>query len=163
MTTLDEIAETFELLGDWEQRYAYLIELGEQLPEMPEAEKKDKNKVKGCMSQVWTCALCEATGSNMQDSSLQEEINDETINNETRIYFHGDCDTSIIKGVLALLLQLTSGKSIFAVEQLDVDEFFERLRLHEHLSPNRHFGIYAIVAQMKKQARALMPSVSQVC
>lgn len=149
MTTLDEIAETFELLGDWEQRYAYFIELGERIPEMLKSEKKDKNMVKGCMSQVWTCALCE---------SIDENINEETV-----IYFHGDCNTSIIKGVLALLLELTSGKSIFEVEQLDVDELFERLKLHEHLSPNRHFGIYSIVEQMKKQARELIPSVSHVC
>ena len=140
MITLDEIADTFELLGDWEQRYAYFIELGEQIPEMPEAEKTDDNKVKGCMSQVWICAH-KTNGS---------------------ITFNGDCDTSIIKGVLALLLELTSGKTVDEVEQLDVDEFFERLNLHEHLSPNRHFGIYSIVELMKKQARELTSSLSNV-
>ncbi|MEN8251787.1 MAG: SufE family protein, partial [Bacteroidota bacterium] len=116
-----------------------LIELGEQLPQMPESEKTDSNKVKGCMSQVWTCASFDGT-----------------------VIFHGDCDTSIIKGVLALLLELTSGHSIAEVEALNVDEFFERLNLHEHLSPNRHFGIYSIVEQLKKQVRELTLSVSHV-
>ncbi|MDX2507004.1 MAG: SufE family protein [Gammaproteobacteria bacterium] len=148
MTTLDEIADSFELLGDWEQRYAYFIELGEQIPAMPELEKTDDNKVKGCMSQVWTCAVPDPQTFDSQQRRI--------------ISYHGDCDTSIIKGVLALLLELTSGKTVAEVEQLDVDEFFERLNLHEHLSPNRHFGIYSIVDQMKKQARELTPSISNV-
>jgi cysteine desulfuration protein SufE len=143
MFTLDEIADTFELLGDWEQRYHYLIELGEQIPIMQEIEKTENNKVKGCMSQVWVYAL-----SDHQNPEI--------------VYFHGDCDTSIIKGVLALLLELISGKTAIEVEQLDVDEFFQRLSLHEHLSPNRHFGIYSIVDLMKKQARELARLATKV-
>ncbi len=74
------------------------------------------------------------------------------------IRFHGDCDTSIIKGVLAVLIQLVSGKTVAEIEQLDVDELFSRLNLHEHLSPNRHVGVYAIVDLMKRQARNLQSS-----
>jgi cysteine desulfuration protein SufE len=136
MTNLDAIVDGFELLGDWEQRYQFLIELGEQLPLMPEALKTDDNKLKGCMSQVWVSAY-----TNRGDSSL--------------IRFHGDCDTSMIKGVLALLIQLVSGKTAREIEALDLDEVFRRLRLHEHLSPNRHVGVYAIVEQMKQQTRRL--------
>jgi cysteine desulfuration protein SufE len=134
MTTLDEIVDIFELLGDWDQRYAYLVELGEQMPEMPDEEKTEDNKVKGCMSQVWIRAH-------------QDE------NDPQRIHYHGDCDTSIIKGVLALLIQMASGSTLDEIDKLDVDEFFERLELDEHLSPNRHVGVYAIVDLMKKQAR----------
>ena len=130
--TMDEIVDIFELLGDWDQRYAYFVELGEQMPVMPDDEKTDSNKVKGCMSQVWICAHAEL------------------------INFNGDCDTSIIKGVLALLIQMASGNTLEQIEKLDVDEFFERLELDEHLSPNRHVGVYAIVDLMKKQARAKM-------
>jgi len=136
MTSLDEIVETFELLGDWEQRYGFLIELGEQLPSMPEALKTDDNKVKGCMSQVWVAAYPDQS-----DGSL--------------IRFHGDCDTSMIKGVLALLIRLVSGKAAEQIDALDLDEVFQRLRLDEHLSPNRHVGVYAIVELMKHQARQL--------
>ncbi len=136
MTTLDEIAETLDLFDDWDQRYHYLVELGEQLPEMPEAFKTEDNKVKGCMSQVWISAYPDAS---------QPEL----------IHFHGDCDTTIIKGVLALLIQLTDGRTAQQILQLDVDEFFKQLKLDKHLSPNRHFGIYAIVELMKQQATTL--------
>jgi len=139
MTTLDEIVDIFELLGDWDQRYAYLVELGEQMPDMPDEEKTEDNKVRGCMSQVWIRAHADET-------------------DPQRINYHGDCDTSIIKGVLALLIQMASGNTLDEIEKLDVDEFFERLELDEHLSPNRHVGVYAIVDLMKKQARELAAS-----
>ncbi len=136
MPNLDDIVEIFELLGDWDQRYQYLVELGETLPALPEECRTEENRVKGCMSQVWVCARREEgeTGP---------------------IYFHGDCDTSIIKGVLAVLIQLGSGKTCNEIEQLDVDEVFTRLNLDDHLSPNRHIGVYAIVDLMKQQARSL--------
>lgn len=139
MAGLDDIVEIFELLGDWEQRYQYLTELGEELPVMPEALKTVENKVRGCMSQVWVCAC-------------RDEHEPEIIR------FYGDCDTSIIKGVLAVLIQLASGKTVAELEQLDVDELFSRLDLYEHLSPNRHVGVYAIVELMKQQVRNLRAS-----
>ncbi|MGD9000978.1 MAG: SufE family protein, partial [Granulosicoccaceae bacterium] len=131
--------EIFELLGDWDQRYQYLTELGEKMPAMPEALKTDANQVKGCMSQVWVSAYC--------DKDVPH-----------RVRFHGDCDTSIIKGVLAVLIQLTASKTVGEIERLDVDELFTRLNLDEHLSPNRHVGVYAIVELMKQQARNLQAS-----
>jgi len=134
MTTLDDIVDIFELLEDWEQRYQYLIELGEKLPPMPAEHKTENNKVKGCMSQVWV-----------------HPCRDET--EPGNLHYYGDCDTSIIKGVLALLIRLADNKTADELEQLDVDELFERLNLDDHLSPNRHVGVYAIVELMKQQAR----------
>lgn len=139
MTSLDDIVDTFELLGDWDQRYQYLTELGEKLPPLPEEARIEDNKVKGCMSQVWVQAY-----PGPDDPAL--------------VRFHGDCDTSIIKGVLALLIQLVEDRTAEEIEALDVDEFFEKLKLDEHLSPNRHVGIYAIVDLMKKQVRELRAS-----
>jgi cysteine desulfuration protein SufE len=136
MMTLDEIVDTFEMLGDWDQRYQYLVELGGKLPPLPEETRLEDNRVKGCMSQVWVSAY--------RDPQAVQQIR-----------FHGDCDTTIIKGVLTLLIQLVDARSVDEIEQLDVDEFFERLQLDEHLSPNRHVGVYAIVDLMKKQARAI--------
>jgi len=141
MASLDDIVDIFELLGDWDQRYQYLIELGEQLAVMPEALKTEDNKVKGCMSQVWVSAWRDK-----HDPRL--------------VHFYGDCDTSIIKGVLALLIELSAGKTVAEIERLDVDELFARLNLAEHLSPNRHVGVYAIVELMKQQARDLQPADS---
>jgi cysteine desulfuration protein SufE len=137
MNHLNAIAENFELLGDWDQRYLYLTELGEKLAPMPESLKTEANKVKGCMSEVWV-------------SAYRDE------NNPSLVQFHGDCETSIIKGVLAVLIHLTGGKTAQAIEQLDVDEIFEKLDLDEHLSPNRHIGVYAIVELMKQQVRQLL-------
>jgi cysteine desulfuration protein SufE len=136
MSSLDDIVDIFEVLEDWDQRYQYLTELGDQLPPMPADLKTDANKVKGCMSQVWISAFRDP-------------------NNPKLTRFHGDCDTSIIKGVLALLIQLIGGGTQKEIEALDVDELFSRLSLDEHLSPNRHLGVYAIVELMKAQAHRL--------
>ena len=143
MSHLDEIVDIFELLEDWDQRYQYLIELGERLPAMPEELKTEDNKVKGCMSQVWISAYRDP-------------------DDPTRTHFHGDCDTSVIKGVLALLIQLIGGGTRKEIEALDVDELFSRLSLDEHLSPNRHLGVYGIVELMKQQARELQSSARSV-
>jgi cysteine desulfuration protein SufE len=135
---LDEIAETFELLGDWEQRYQYLIELGEGLPVFPEHLKTEENRVKACMSKVWLVAS-ETDG---------------------RIRFEGDCDTSVIKGVLALLIGLCNGLTSQQIEKIDMDEIFRRLSLDEHLSPNRHVGVYAMFDLMKQKARGVHHAVA---
>jgi cysteine desulfuration protein SufE len=136
MLTLDELVETFDLLGDWDERYQYLVELGRKLPPLPEPERTEPNRVKGCMSQVWVSAYPDPDRSGA-------------------LRYHGDCDTTIIKGVLTLLIQLAEGRTPEELECLDVDEFFDRLQLGEHLSPNRHVGVYAIVELMKQQARNL--------
>lgn len=91
------------------------------------------------MSQVWICACRDENATDL-------------------VRFHGDCDTSIIKGVLAVLIQLSAGKTIEEIERLDVDELFTRLNLDEHLSPHRHIGVYAIVELMKQQTRNLQSS-----
>ena len=130
MTKLDNIAETFEFLGDWEQRYQYLIELGERLAVMPEHFKTEENRVKACMSKVWVVAY-------MHDG---------------RIRYHGDCDTSVIKGVLALLIDLCNDLTANEIQTIDMDEIFKRLNLDEHLSPNRHVGVYAMFDLMKQKA-----------
>jgi len=130
MLQLDETVDIFELLGDWEQRYQYLVELGEKLPAMPQRLKTDDNKVKGCMSQVWVYACLK----------------------DDRVRFYGDCDTSVIKGILALLISLCEGRTAAQIQKLDMDEIFQRLNLDEHLSPNRHVGVYAIFDLMKQKA-----------
>ncbi|MCW9025345.1 MAG: SufE family protein [Gammaproteobacteria bacterium] len=136
MSRLDDLVDTFELLDDWEQRYSYIIELGEKLPAMPPHLMVDRNNVKGCMSTVYVSAHW-----NADEPGL--------------IQFYGDCDTSIIRGVLAILIQLTTDKTAGEIEALDMDELFTRLHLDEHLSPFRHVGVYGIVALMKQQAKEL--------
>ena len=131
---IDDIVDIFELLGDWDQRYQYLIELGERLPPMAPADKIDGNRVMECMSTVHV---------------LPHPLADDDAG---RLVFQGDCDTAIIKGVVALLVDLLSNKTPQEIEDTDVDDLFERLQLDEHLSPNRHVGVFAIVNKMKRQA-----------
>ncbi len=133
---ISAIIEDFDLLGDWDQRYQYLVEIGERLTPMPPADKTDENLVRECMSTVHVAARVNG-------------------GSPPTLVYTGDCDTAIIKGVVAILVQLYSGKSAAEVEELDVDALFQGLHLEEHLSPNRHVGVFAIVEKMKRQARAL--------
>jgi cysteine desulfuration protein SufE len=130
---IEEIIDTFDLLGDWDQRYEYLVELGERMPPMDAALKVDANRVMECMSTV--------------------HVVPEQVDGTDRLRFQGDCDTAIIKGVVALLVQLLSDKTPDEIEAADVDALFEGLKLEEHLSPNRHVGVFAIVNKMKRQAK----------
>ncbi len=142
MLTTQDVVDNFELLDDWEARYAYLVELGEGLAPLDDALRTDANRVQGCISKVWVCPVTRPGG-------------------DPRIDFVGDCDTAIIKGVLALLIELMSGHTPDEIESLDIDGLFDRLKLAENLSPNRHFGIFAIVELMKAQTRELMPGIAR--
>jgi cysteine desulfuration protein SufE len=134
MSEIDEIVDAFEFLDDWDMRYQYLIELGEDLTPMAEDLKTEENWVKPCMSTVHVAA---------QRVPQQTEL----------IRFVGDCDTAIIKGVLALLIDLLSYRTLDEINEMDVDGLFKRLQLEEHLSPSRHVGIYAIVDKMRERAK----------
>lgn len=139
--TPEEVIENFEFLEDWDARYAYLVELGEALPPMPEQYRNEENRVNGCMSKVWVCPVADPTDPN-------------------RLVYVGDCDTAIIKGVLALLIGLMSGRTADEIQRLDLDDMFDQLKLAEHLSPNRHFGIFAVVGLMQEQAAGYRPTVA---
>ena len=130
---INEIIENFELLGDWDQRYQYLVEVGERLAPMPAEDKTNANRVIECMSLVHVSAHPDP-------------------DRPGHLLYRGDCDTAIIKGVVALLVGLFSGKTPADIAALDVDALFEGLKLEEHLSPNRHVGVYAIVNKMKRHA-----------
>jgi cysteine desulfuration protein SufE len=136
MSEIAEIVDTFEFLDDWDQRYQYLMELGEQLPALPDALKTEENWVKPCMSTVHVVA---------------EPVPDQP----GKIRFRGDCDTAIIKGVLGLLIDLLSYRTLDEIRNMDIDGLFKRLQLEEHLSPSRHVGIYAIVDKMIERAQAV--------
>lgn len=132
--SIEEVVENFEFLDDWDARYAYLVELGEALPAMDESLRTEDNRVHACMSKLWVCPTADSA-------------------HEERLYYQGDCDTAIIKGVLALLIGVMSGRTRDDILSLDMERLFDELKLAEHLSPNRHVGIYAIVDLMKAQAR----------
>jgi cysteine desulfuration protein SufE len=137
MTEIADVIEAFDLLGDWESRYQYLVELGERLEPMPELEMVEDNRVKQCMSTVFVAARPDPE-------------------HPTDLRFRGYCDTAIIKGVVALLIRLFSGKTPRMIVEMDVDQLFDSLSLGKHLSPRRHVGVYAIVDKMKAQASTFL-------
>lgn len=130
---LEELAETFEMLGDWEERYRYLIELGRKLPELPQADHSEANKVRGCMSQVWM------TAQTVPGPPLQ-------------LHFTGDSDAHIVKGLIAVLFMLYSDRTPQQILDTDVGEAFGRLGLENHLSMNRRNGFYSMVERIKQLA-----------
>ena len=132
-TALDQLAETFELLGDWEERYRHLIDLGRRLPPLPEGERTEANKVRGCMSQVWLAA-------------------DLAPGPPARLQLRGDSDAAIVKGLIAVLFQLYSGRSPRQILDTDVAGAFARLGLENHLSMNRRNGFYAMVERIRALA-----------
>lgn len=132
--TLDELADSFEMLGDWEERYRYLIELGRKLPAMPEAEHSEANKVRGCMSQVWLTAH-------------------ENPGPPLRLHFNGDSDAHIVKGLVAILLMLYSDRTPQEILATDLHEAFSRLGLESNLTMNRRNGFYAMIERIKALAQ----------
>ncbi len=137
--SLQELIETFELLGDWEERYRHLIELGRKLPAMPDAEHSEANKVRGCMSQVWLAGELSET-------------------NPPRLQLRGDSDAHIVKGLIALILLLTNNRTPREVLDTDIDDAFTRLGLESHLSMNRRNGFYAMVERIKQMAKDACPA-----
>jgi cysteine desulfuration protein SufE len=133
-TTFD-IIDTFELLGDWDQRYEYLVELGERLPPMDPADKTDANRVMECMSTVHVVARARSTAT-PSAAALRGRLR------------HGHHQGRRRAAGRAVLRQDPRRD-----RETDVDALSPGCKLEEHLSPNRHVGVYAIVNKMKRQAR----------
>ena len=138
-TSLDDILETFDVLDDWEDRYKYLIDLGKELPGLPDSDKNDANKVRGCVSQVWL-----VTG--ISKSASGEPV----------ITYQGDSDALIVQGLVAVVLALYSGKTAKEILDIDVDGIFAKLGLKEHLTPQRSNGLRSMVARIQSDARAAL-------
>ena len=134
---IDEIIENFELLDEWDDRYRYLIELGRGLPELPDAARTETNKVRGCTSQVW----------------LQTDVRPNGASGPV-LEFAGDSDAHIVRGLVAILLSLYSGRPAQEILGTDAEPLFEKLGLREHLTPQRSNGFRSMVERIKSDARA---------
>ncbi|HEY8333563.1 MAG TPA: SufE family protein [Tardiphaga sp.] len=132
---LDEIIDNFSLLDDWDDRYRYVIELGRALPPLPEQSRTEANKVQGCASQVWL-----ATSVHSDDSGLM-------------LVFAGDSDAHIVRGLVAILLAMVSGRRTDEILSADPIALFERLGLREHLTPQRSNGFRSMVARIRSDAQ----------
>jgi cysteine desulfuration protein SufE len=133
-STIEDIQADFEMLDDWEDRYRYVIELGRQLSPLSAADKNETNKVRGCASQVWLIsAFDNATGT---------------------LSFKGESDSHIVQGLIAILLTLTNGRTASDLATLDIQSYFNKLGLKEHLTPQRSNGLASMIARIKSDAQA---------
>ena len=131
-----EIAENLTFLDDWEERYRYLIELGQALPKLDPSEKSAENKIHGCVSQVWLAA----------DQGQSD--------GKTVLTYRGESDAMIVQGLVAVLLALYSGRPAEEIAATDALAEFDRLGLREHLTTQRSNGLVAMVNRIRGEAAA---------
>lgn len=132
--TFTDIEENLSYLDDWEDRYRYLIELGQALPPLAETERNAANKVHGCVSQVWLVSEGDADA----------------------LRYRGESDAQIVRGLVAVLIALYSGRSAREIAETDAIAIFDRLGLREHLTAQRSNGLIAMVNRIRSEARALL-------
>lgn len=126
----EDLADTFEFLDDWEDRYRHVIELGKAMPALDDAFKVPALKVQGCASQVWLRPLVESG----------------------RFDFQGDSDAMIVRGLIAILHRLYSGLTLPEVRSVDAPAELARLGLNDHLSAQRSNGLRAMVERIRQTA-----------
>lgn len=126
----DDILETLDFFDGWEDRYRYIIDLGKQLPAMAEEKRTDDALIKGCQSQVW-----------IHHQQQGEQF-----------LFDVDSDALIVKGLLAVVLAAYNGKTAAQIAEFDIEQYFDRLDLLNHLSPTRGNGLRSMVERIRSEA-----------
>ncbi|MEA2952662.1 MAG: cysteine desulfuration protein SufE [Alphaproteobacteria bacterium] len=137
--TIDEIIENFSTLDDWDDRYRYVIELGRALTPLPEAERTEANKVQGCASQVWLATKTRPNG------AAGPVLN-----------FVADSDAHIVRGLIAILFALYSGKPARDILSTDALALFDRMGLRENLTPQRSNGLRSMIERIRSDARSAL-------
>jgi cysteine desulfuration protein SufE len=143
MTAIDEIVENFTLLDQWDDRYRYVIELGRTLTPLDEAAQSEGNKVQGCASQVWLRSHVEPDGAA-----------------GPVLRFEGDSDAHIVRGLVAILLALYSGKRAKEILATDALALFDRIGLRENLTPQRSNGLRSMVERIRAEAAAALAAAA---
>jgi cysteine desulfuration protein SufE len=139
MADIEEIIDNFAALDDWDDRYRYLIELGRELPPLSQAAHSDANKVQGCASQVWLDTTVRANGAG-----------------GPVLTFEGDSDAHIVRGLIAILFAIYSGRTARDILVTDAVKLFESMGLREHLTPQRSNGFRSMVERIRSDARAAL-------
>lgn len=137
--TIEQLIENFELLGDWEERYAYLIELGKKLPGLPGEQQTEANKVHGCQAQVWITRESDPSAPG-------------------RFVFKADSDAFIVRGLIAVLLLLYNHRTAQEILAVDARTALSKLGLDRHLSPTRKNGLFAMVERIRALATTGNPT-----
>ncbi|MBR0717715.1 SufE family protein [Bradyrhizobium liaoningense] len=142
MTTIDEIRDNFDVLDDWDDRYRYVIELGRTLEPLPEDEHSAANKVQGCVSQVWLSKRIERNGG------------------APILKYLGDSDAHIVRGLVAIVLSLYSGRTPQEILETDAIAVFDEFGFRDHLTPQRSNGLRSMVERIKTDAREALAEAS---
>ncbi|MDH2345881.1 SufE family protein [Bradyrhizobium sp. SSUT18] len=142
MTTIDEIRDNFEILDEWDDRYRYVIELGRTLEPMSEAEHSVANKVNGCVSQVW----------------LAKHVDRD--NGVPILKYLGDSDAHIVRGLVAIVLSLYSGRTPQEILATDAIAVFDEFGFRDHLTPQRSNGLRSMVERIKTDAKEALAEAS---
>lgn len=133
LPAFQDIVDDFEFIDDWDEKYRYIIDLGRQLPELPESLRTEETRVRGCASQVWLII--------------------ETL--DGKLSLHGDSDAAIVKGLVAMVIALYAGLSPHDAAQLDPQAQLAPLDLAEHITPQRTNGLASMLKRIKETAHAL--------
>ena len=141
MTKIDDIVDDFSLLDEWDDRYRYVIELGRTLEPMEDSARTDATKVMGCVSQVWLTSETEAT-------------------TPPRLTFKGESDAHIVRGLVAILIALYSGKAAREILATDALDLFDRIGLRENLTPQRSNGLRSMVERIRAEANAALAATA---
>jgi len=124
---IKQLIDEFELFDDWEEKYSYIIELGKTLPKLNDDEKVEKNKVSGCVSQVWL-------------TSREED---------GKLFFYADSDALIVKGLLAIVIKIFSDKTRIEIQNTNFMDIFNQLDLKNHLSQSRSNGLFSVISKIR--------------
>ena len=130
-----EIADDFSLLPDWEERIGHVIELGRELEPITDAERNDETRIRGCASQVWL-------------------VSDRRPEAPEKLYFRGDSDAHLVRGEIAMLLHIFSGRTPQEILSVDPQALFTRLGLKEALTPQRSNGLFSMMNRIQREACA---------
>jgi len=134
---IQDLSDDFALLPDWEERIAYVIDLGRQLEPLTDGERNEATRVRGCASQVW----------------LVSERRPET---PEKLYFRGDSDAHLVRGEIAMLLRVFSGRTPEEILAVDPRAMFERLGLKDALTQQRSNGLFSMIGRIQSEARAAL-------
>ena len=135
---MQKLIETFEFLSNWEDRYTYVIDLGRKLEPLDPKFMRDEFRVQGCTSKVW----------------LVPQIKP---GDEDHMYFLGDSDASIVKGLVAILLQVYSGRTSNEILNINIKAIFSKLGMEGHITPIRRNGFYSMVKIIQAMAKNYQP------
>lgn len=140
--TVEDMIEDFNFLDDWEDRYRYVIELGRDLEPLQEQWRNDAHKVRGCASQVWL------------HTDVEREAED------PRLTFTGDSDAHIVRGLIAILFVIVSGRRASEILATDALDVFKAIGLHEHLTPQRSNGLASMIARIQSEAASAIENAA---